>query len=57
MEVITLDYRKGSVDLVRSIDAEAAIITKELELVSRVQRMSHQEVRFSLKDHKEGFPT
>ena len=30
---------------------------KGLGLEERVQRMGQQEVRFSIKDHKEGFPT
>ena len=55
-ENVTKDYRQVDEDVEAEINAEAAIIAKDLDIDDRVDIFSHKDPYLTVKDHKGTFP-
>ena len=54
---ITKDYRKESIEVVNSINREAAKLAKDLELDDRIEAMGLKRAFLTIKDHKDDWPS
>ena len=54
---ITKDYRKESIEVVNSINREAAKLAKDLELDDRIEALGLKRAFLTIKDHKDDWPS